>query len=266
MSKAICAQPRSKNRTDTRRIAVCALLCALNVLFARFFTAMPTAVARFSVEAVPVVLAGYFFGPISGMMVGFIGDMVGCLFSPFGWDPLISLSPMLVGLFGGLLRPLVRQARSFRDIWRVALTLLPAKLLGSVYWTSQCLVWLGYSKKGLGLLMGTRAIEAGVELLLDTLVVTLLISTGMFARARLLPYEKSRSANPLHLTAGILLIVQVAVLVVGSLTLGLGFMNADLSVWTRIGSAALYFIPAILSLIVLTISLIRNRGKKNDDK
>lgn len=266
MSKTAVARPVTKNRSDTRRIAICALLCALNVVFARFFTAMPTSVARFSVEAVPVLLAGYFFGPVSGMMVGFLGDMVGCLFSPYGWDPLISLSPMMVGLFAGLLRPLVRNARGFRDIWRVALTILPAKALGSVYWTSQCLVWLGYSSKGLGVLMGARAVEAGLELVLDTLVITLLISTGMFTRARLLPYEKTRSANPLRLIAGGLLIVQVIVLVVGSLTVGLGFMDASLPALERLGSGALYFVPAILSLGVLIISFIRNRGKKNDDK
>ena len=266
MSKTAAARPVTKNRSDTRRIAICALLCALNVVFARFFTAMPTSVARFSVEAVPVVLAGYFFGPVSGMMVGFLGDMVGCLFSPYGWDPLISISPMMVGLFAGFLRPLVRNARGFRDIWRIALTILPAKALGSVYWTSQCLVWLGYSSKGLGVLMGARAIEAGLELVLDTVVITLLLATGMFTRARLLPYEKSKSPNVLRLISGILLIVQVIVLVVGSLTVGLGFMNGELSVADRLVSGALYFIPAILSLTVLIISFIRNRGKKNDDK
>lgn len=266
MSKTTSARPATKNRSDTRRLAICALLCALNVVFARFFTAMPTSVARFSVEAVPVVLAGYFFGPVSGMMVGFLGDMVGCLFSPYGWDPLISISPMMVGLFAGFLRPLVRNARSFRDIWRFALTILPAKALGSVYWTSQCLVWLGYSSKGLGVLMGARAVEAGLELVLDVLVITLLFSTGMFHRTRLMPYEKSKVANPLRYAAAGLLVLQVIVLVVGSLTVGLGFMNAELSFLDRLGSGVLYFIPAIFSLIVWIISIISEQRKENDGK
>lgn len=265
MSKTAAVRPVTKNKSDTRRIAICALLCALNVVFARFFTVMPTAVARFSVEAVPIVLAGYFFGPVSGMMVGFIGDMVGCLFSPYGWDPLLSISPMLMGLCTGLMRPLVRDSRKFRDIWRVVLTILPAKALGSVYWTSQCLVWLGYSSKGVGVLMGTRAIEAGIELVLDSAVVMLLMATGMFARARLLPYQKTKSANPLRLIAAILLIVQVVVLVVGSLTVGLGFMDAAQPILTRVGSGAAYFVPALLSIVVFIISFIRNRGEKNDN-
>ena len=100
----------------TRQITVCALLCALNVVFARFFTVMPSAVARFSIEAVPIILAGYFFGPVSGMLVGFVGDTVGCLFSSYGWDPIISVSPMLMGAFAGLLRPLVARVQKPWDI------------------------------------------------------------------------------------------------------------------------------------------------------
>lgn len=144
----------------TRQIAVCALLCALNVVLARFFTVMPTAVVRFSIEAVPVLLAGYFFGPIFGMLVGFVGDTVGCMFSAYGWDPLISVSLMLVGAFAGLLRPLVYKLEKPWDVWKVAVTILPGKLLGYVVWTSLCFMWLGYSKKGLGVIMWGRATEA----------------------------------------------------------------------------------------------------------
>ena len=94
-------------RMATRVVATCALLCALSVVFARFTTVMPSAISRFSIEAVPIALAGYFFGPIAGVMVGAVSDTVGCLFSGYGWDPVLTVSPMLLGLFAGLLRPLL---------------------------------------------------------------------------------------------------------------------------------------------------------------
>ena len=123
-------------RMATRVVATCALLCALSVVFARFTTVMPSAISRFSIEAVPIALAGYFFGPIAGVMVGAVSDTVGCLFSGYGWDPVLTVSPMLLGLFAGLLRPLLYKMEKPWDFWRVAVTLLPGKLLGSVLWQS----------------------------------------------------------------------------------------------------------------------------------
>ena len=166
----------------TRVVATCALLCALSAVFARFTTVMPSAISRFSIEAVPIALAGYFFGPIAGVMVGAVSDTVGCLFSGYGWDPVLTVSPMLLGLFAGLLRPLLYKMEKPWDFWRVAVTLLPGKLLGSVLWQSYWLVLLGHSKRAMGPLMVYRAAEAGLELVLDTLIIFLLFRTGIFRR------------------------------------------------------------------------------------
>ena len=248
----------TRSQMSTRELTICALLCALNVIFGRFFTAMPSAVARFSIEAVPIVLAGYFFGPVAGMLVGFVGDTVGCLFTPYGWDPLISVSPMLVGLFAGLLRPLAYKLEKPWDIWKVGVTILPGKVLGSIYWTSQCLVWLGYSKKGLGVLMGARTVEAGLEWVLETLVVFVLLKTGVFRRARVFPPEKREekrsAATTLRYASAGLLILQVLVFIVGSLTVGLGFLNGELTLAARIGSGAAYLIPTLGAIVCLVVS------------
>lgn len=266
LSQGGCAAIRADSRMSTKQIAICALLCALNVVFARFFTVMPSAVARFSIEAVPIVLAGYFYGPVAGMMVGFVGDTVGCLFSSYGWDPILSVSPMLMGLFAGLLRPLAYQVKKPWDIWKVAVTILPGKVLGSVFWTSQCLVWLGYSQKGLGVMMGARSIEAGLEWALDTLVVFLLMRTGLFRRAKLFPPERKRDKrslpNVLRLCSGGLLIAQVAVLVLGSVTFGLGFLNPRWSLAGRIGNAFLYALPALAAVLLFLVALVLDKKRE----
>lgn len=83
----------NQRKKATRVVATSALLCALSVVFARFTTVMPSAISRFSIEAVPIALAGYFFGPIAGLMVGAVSDTVGCLFSGYGWDPVLTVSP-----------------------------------------------------------------------------------------------------------------------------------------------------------------------------
>ena len=76
---------------STRNLAYCALLAALSVVLARLIIPMPNATTRFSIEAVPIVLAGILFGPMPGALVGFCADFVGTLFSGFGFNPLFSL-------------------------------------------------------------------------------------------------------------------------------------------------------------------------------
>lgn len=237
---------------STRTLSTCALLCALNVIFARFMTVMPSAVARCSIEGVPVVLAGYFFGPVAGMLVGFVGDTVGCLFSGYGWNPIISITPMMVGAFAGILRPLVYKAASPRDIWRVAATVLPSKVLGSIYWTSQCLVWLGFTKKGLPTLMAARTVEALIEFVMETLVIFLLLRTGMFKKMGMFPpaQDDKTARNPVKTAAGLLVIVQIALLAVLDVTGKLPLTNGDLAMAARLGLSALTLLPIIVAAVL----------------
>lgn len=242
-----------KTRTmSTRTLSACALLCALNVILARFMTVMPAAVARFSIEAVPVVLAGYFFGPVAGMLVGFVGDTVGCLFSGYGWNPIISITPMMVGAFAGILRPLVYKLEKPLDIWRVGATVLPSKLLGSIYWTSQCLVWLGFSKKGLPALMGARTVEALSEFVLETIVLFLLMRTGVFRRMGLFPPAKDDTSahSPMKTAAGLLVIVQIALLAILDVSGKLPLTNSELSIGVRLGLSALTLLPIAAAAVL----------------
>ena len=246
-----------KSRTmDTRQVAVCALLCALNVVLARFLTVMPSGTVRLSVEAIPIVLAGYFFGPVSGMIVGFLGDTIGCLFSPYGWNPLICVSPMLVGAFAGILRPLVYEVKKPVDIWRVVVTLLPGKLLGSVLWNSLCFIWLGFSSKGLGVLMGARLLETSVEIVLDSVVLMLLLRLGVFSRMRLFPPAKveKKPINGLRVAACIMLLVELVALCVGDLTGRLDFLNKELEFGARALSTVLFALPLVAAIVLFALS------------
>ena len=72
----------NKKRLTTKTLACCAVLAALSVVLARLLIPMPDSTTRFSIEAVPVFMAGMLFGPLAGGLVGFTADFVGCLFSP----------------------------------------------------------------------------------------------------------------------------------------------------------------------------------------
>ena len=74
----------SKGKMTTRMLVTMALLAAIEVVLARFIVPMPNPTMRFSIEAVPIIVAGLLYGPLSGALVGVIGDAVGCLFSGYG--------------------------------------------------------------------------------------------------------------------------------------------------------------------------------------
>ena len=56
---------------NVRTLVSCALLAAVSVVLARFIIPMPNETTRFSIEAVPIFLAGMLFGPMAGGLVGF---------------------------------------------------------------------------------------------------------------------------------------------------------------------------------------------------
>jgi len=184
--------PTHKQRMATKTLAYCALLTALSVVLARLFSLMPEESARFSIEAVPIYLAGMFFGPLAGGLVGFAADFVGCLFSPFGYNPLFCLPPILYGVFGGLARGLLSKKVSFL---RLLAGFLPPIILGSIVYQSFALAYVYYYETfwtGLALKLATRTIQFAVMLPVNAILVYLLLQSKIFHRIGLWPPRKEQ--------------------------------------------------------------------------
>ena len=180
----------------TRTLVTCALLAAITVVLARLVIPMPNATTRFSIEAVPVFLAGMLFGPIPGMLVGFAADAVGCLFSGYGYNPLFCVPPLLYGLCGGLFRPLL--ARKM-NIGTIALAFLPAVALGSILYQSWSLAFVynakGTFKASFLYFLSTRSAQFAVTFVLDVLIVWALYKCKVFQAAKLWPPQKEAKQN-----------------------------------------------------------------------
>ena len=168
---------------NVRTLVSCALLAAVSVVLARFIIPMPNETTRFSIEAVPIFLAGMLFGPLPGALVGFVADFVGCLFSGYGYNPLFCLPPILYGVFGGLLR---RWLMGKPGLPRLAVSFLPPVVLGSILWQSAALSYV-YNSKGsfqasLVYFLSTRTVQFAVTLVLDVLIIYLLMKSRVFDR------------------------------------------------------------------------------------
>ena len=177
---------QKRNRISTKTLAYCAMLTALSVVFARLIGLMPSESVRFSLEAVPIFLAGMLFGPLMGGCVGFAADFVGCLFSPFGYNPIFCIPPILYGVFAGLMRPLLRKRVS---LWRLAIAFLLPVVLGSLLYQSAALAYMYYKDgpffQGFVYYLSTRALQFAVTTAVDVVAIYLIFKAKLFDRTGL---------------------------------------------------------------------------------
>lgn len=184
----------NKQAMSTKTLASCALLAALNIVLARLFGLMPNASTRFSIEAIPVFLAGVLFGPLAGGMVGFSADFVGCLFSGLGYNPLFCVPPILYGVFGGVFR---RYLSENVTIWRLLCSFLPPVVLGSILYQSVTLSYIyfkGPFLEGLVYYLSTRSVQFAITMVLDAVILYMLFRSGIFQRMGYWPI-RSTSEN-----------------------------------------------------------------------
>ena len=185
----------SIKRMNTRMLAALALLAAVEVVLARFIVPMPSATMRFSIEAVPIIIAGLVYGPAAGAVVGLVGDAVGCLFSGYGYNPVFAVPPAMIGACAGLLRFLLYGGVSYL---RLLATFLPAVILGSVLWQSWWLAFF-YGTHSFSWFLGTRAIQFAITSLVNAAVILALFKSRLFEALRLWPpaaANRARGAGP----------------------------------------------------------------------
>lgn len=186
-------------KINNKMLAYMALLAAIEVVLARFIIPMPNPTMRFSIEAVPIIIAGLLFGPLPGLIVGFVGDAVGTLFSGYGYNPLFAVPPMLIGLCAGLLRPMLYKRVSFL---RIMLSFLPAVVLGSVLWQSYWLSFFYGTRSFVGFL-GVRSVQFAITTLVNTAVIFGMFRTHLFESLHLwpprdVPADGAQVSTPQH--------------------------------------------------------------------
>lgn len=122
----------SKNLRSPRPLRVtvaCSLLVALSIVCGKFLQFPIGGPLRFSLENLPILLSGMAFGPLAGVLVGTVADLIGCLVVGYAINPLVTLGAAAIGLVGGVI---YRLAAKLPHGWRVTLAVAAAHLVGSV--------------------------------------------------------------------------------------------------------------------------------------
>lgn len=100
MFKNLCLS--AKNLRKTRVICVAAIMASLFVVLYSIKLQLAPEL-RITFTFIPLALAGWLLGAVPAMLVGLIGDLVGCLLFPAGpYFPGFTLTQMLSGLIFGL--------------------------------------------------------------------------------------------------------------------------------------------------------------------
>lgn len=150
--------------SNIHTLVIMALLAALGAVFSAFlsvelnFTGVKT--VEISLTPLPVMLAGIFFGPLAGGIVGFVSDTAGFFMGvqSGAYNPVFSLTMALFGVIAGLFY--LRNKEN--TIWKATGTAFAAQLVCSVA-LNTLILWSFYGVP-LAALIPPRLIGAAVEL------------------------------------------------------------------------------------------------------
>ena len=138
-----------KKRTllTTRDIAFAAVLVALGIVTNTF--ALDTGTHSITFTYTICFVAGHFFGPLVGAIVGGIGDLVGCLAKGYTPNPLILVGSILVGLLPGILQLLSRKIKVKKEVYAplwTAISFVLTFIVVTAFWNTFAL-WFTYARQ-----------------------------------------------------------------------------------------------------------------------
>ena len=123
-----------------RRICAMAMLIALQIVLARFLGWQVSEGLRISFESIPVLIAGMWLGPVAGLIVGVISDVLGTVISGYGvyFVPL-AITPIV----NGVLPPLVFRYvfKNNVNVVKCVVTLVITQLIASMLLGTYALTW-----------------------------------------------------------------------------------------------------------------------------
>ena len=86
-----------KKKITAKFISICAILAAFSIILGKYLAINVGENFRFSMENLPILLAGLYLGPLAGAIVGAVADLVGCLLVGYAINPIITLGAVSIG-------------------------------------------------------------------------------------------------------------------------------------------------------------------------
>ncbi len=125
-------QAKNKASRILRIMIVCAFLAAASIVMGKYLAVNLGEVLRISFENLPIIFAGVAFGPIAGLCVGAVADILGCLMVGYGINPLVTIGAAVIGAVAGIFRYLFNKPGGVSLFLKIFCAEISAHLLGSV--------------------------------------------------------------------------------------------------------------------------------------
>ncbi len=154
-----------------KRLTLLAMFIALQIVLSKFLMLQLAPSVRLSIDSVPILLAGLWFGPVAGALVGALADFLGTVLFPTAgaYFPPLTIAFLMIGLTAGLLSCIVKFSR---PLLRIAVIVILSELVGSYLSKSVALSFLiGVPFTGL---LVARALPVSIVTIVNVVLVALL--------------------------------------------------------------------------------------------
>lgn len=154
-----------------KRLSLMAMLIALQIVLSKFLMLQLTDSIRLSIDSVPILLGGIWFGPFAGGLIGALADMLGTILFPTAgaYYPPLTIAFLLIGVVSGLFAKLIKTKNA---LLRAVCIVIPAELIGSYLFKSYALS--GLIGVPFTALLAARILPVSIIMVVNTMLVTLL--------------------------------------------------------------------------------------------
>ena len=121
---------------STKVLIVAALLVAMSIVLGKFGAINIGNSIRIGFGGLPIQMAGIFFGPVIGAVVGLVADVLGCILKGYAINPIITIGSTCIGLFSGLLFHYALRPMKNYLLPKIAISTVAAHAVGSMLITS----------------------------------------------------------------------------------------------------------------------------------
>lgn len=151
----------------TKDLVMIALLIGLNIVLSRLVPVINAWNMKISLTFVTLLLAGYLYGPVGGMLVGGLGDLIGSLLFPIGaYNPLFTLTAVISGLIFGIFH--YNNTKLINTVLACVINQIGCSLLLNTWFIS--IVYNASFKA----LLSTRVIQAAVMLVIEFIIIRMI--------------------------------------------------------------------------------------------
>ena len=118
---------------NLRVMVTAALLASLSIVLGKYLAINITDSIRLSFENLPIVMAGVFFGPLIGGMVGAVADIVGCFLVGYALNPIITLGASMIGVISGAIAVYAfPKKENWKATWRIFIPIMLSHIVCSM--------------------------------------------------------------------------------------------------------------------------------------